>query len=453
MKKICFFLAALLLVACQAEKQPKYIFYFIGDGMGVNQVLGTQMYNAERQGRIGVEPLSFTDFPCATFSATYSHYNAVTCSAAAGTALATGVKTKKGAIGMDSLLQTPLRSVAYQAKECGRSVGVVTTVSIDHATPAAFYAHQPNRAMGYEIACDAAASGFDFFAGSGFMEHKKSGNPDVVSVLKDSGYFIAHGLSDYEHRPDLATKIVFLQNDSLAHLPYAIDRGENDLSLSQLTTAAIDFLSKDEDGFFVMIEGGLIDWACHNNDAATVFAEVEDFSNAVAQALAFYRQHPDETLIVVTADHETGGIVLGTGEYRLNLSALQHQRCSIDELTARISALNDGAERLTWEETKAFFQTNLGFWNEVELTADDEKRLFSIYKQNETKTVKNLYSENTLLVQEAVKILNEKAKVGWTSYGHSAGAVPVYAIGCGSERFCQVRDNVDIPRLMFEMIK
>ncbi len=453
MKKISFFLVALLLVACQKAEQPKYIFYFIGDGMGVNQVLGTQMYNAEKQGRISVEELSFTEFPCATFSATYSRYNAVTCSAAAGTALATGVKTKKGAIGMDSLLQTPLWSVAYQAKECGRSVGVVTTVSIDHATPASFYAHQPNRAMGYEIACDAATSGFDFFAGSGFIEHKKSGKSDVVSVLNDSGYFIARGLSEYENRSASATKLVLLQNDSLRHLPYAIDRGESDLSSSQLTTAAIDFLSKEEDGFFVMIEGGLIDWACHNNDAATVFAEVEDFSNAIAQALAFYRQHPDETLIVITADHETGGIVLGTGDYSLNLSALQYQRCSIDELTSRLSALDSEAGHLSWEETKEFLRINLGFWSKVELTADDEQRLLSIYKQNEAQTVKNLYSENTLLVQEAVKILNEKAKVGWTSYGHSAGVVPVYAIGCGAERFCRVRDNVDIPRLMFEMIK
>lgn len=123
-------------------KKAKYVFYFIGDGMGVNQVNGTEMYLAQKEGKIGVESLGFTQFPVVGLATTYSKYNSVTCSAAAGTALATGTKTKNGTIGMDSLQVNPLYSVALKAKEAGKKVGITTSVSIDHATPAAFYAHQ-----------------------------------------------------------------------------------------------------------------------------------------------------------------------------------------------------------------------------------------------------------------------------------------------------------------------
>jgi len=455
MKKIFFILITILLVtSCQQEK-PKYIFYFIGDGMGVNQVLSTEMYLAAKNGNIGVDTLSFSRFPVATFSATYSRYNAVTCSAAAGTALASGFKTKKGAIGMDSLLQAPLYSVAYYAKEFGKSVGIVTSVSIDHATPAAFYAHQPNRSMGYEIATDIVSSNFDFFAGSGFSQCVKENRPNVLSLLKDTDYCVVYGYKDFLQCKKNAKKMVLLQNDSLLKLPYAIDRESEDLSLQQMTTAAIECLEDNENGFFLMAEGGLIDWACHSNDAATAIAEIVDFSNAVNVALDFYKKHPKETLIVVTADHETGGIVLGTGEYSLDLALLQYQKCSVNELTNKISALRE-QKNSTWEDLRYLLKENLGLWNEVALTSEEEKLLMALYNQSFVKKsslkVQNLYSENETIAQTAVEILNKKAKIGWTSYGHSAGLVPVYAIGFGAEYFMQVRDNVEIPRKILQLL-
>ena len=138
--------------AAKKEKRAKYAFYFIGDGMGINQVNGTEMYLAERAGKIGVEPLNFTTFPVRNFVTTYSAYNSVTCSAAAGTALATGEKTKNGTIAMDKEHKVPVYSIATKAKELGMKVGIATNNSIDHATPACFYAHQPDRNMTYEIA-------------------------------------------------------------------------------------------------------------------------------------------------------------------------------------------------------------------------------------------------------------------------------------------------------------
>lgn len=151
MKKLIYTLF-FVFISVVANGQAKYVFYFIGDGMGVNQVNGTEMYQAEIQnGRIGVEPLLFTQFPVATMATTFSAKNSVTDSAAAGTALATGKKTYNHAISVGED-KNAIQTVAEKAKKAGKKVGVTTSVSVDHATPAAFYAHQPDRNRYYEIA-------------------------------------------------------------------------------------------------------------------------------------------------------------------------------------------------------------------------------------------------------------------------------------------------------------
>mgnify|MGYP001055698344 FL=1 len=169
MKRLIYVLFFVLLAGTSYAQRAKYVFYFIGDGMGVNQVNGTEMYLAEQEGRIGVKPLLFTTFPAGTVATTFSATNSVTDSSAAGTALATGAKTYNGAIGMDDD-KNALQTVAEKAKQAGRKVGVTTSVSVDHATPAAFYAHQSNRSMYYEIALDLPKAGFDFYAGGGFLK-------------------------------------------------------------------------------------------------------------------------------------------------------------------------------------------------------------------------------------------------------------------------------------------
>ena len=155
MKKLSITIMLFLMVFCRIDaQQAKYVFYFIGDGMGVNQVQGTELYLGELEGKIGITPLQFTQFPYTTVATTFSATNGVTDSAAAGTALATGNKTKNGAIGVLKDLQTPVYSVATWAKQHGCRVGVATSVSIDHATPAAFYAHASGRGSYYEIGKD-----------------------------------------------------------------------------------------------------------------------------------------------------------------------------------------------------------------------------------------------------------------------------------------------------------
>lgn len=439
-------------------KQAKYVFYFIGDGMGVNQVNGTEMYLGELQGKIGTVPLCFASFPMATMATSFSATNGVTDSAAGGTALATGKKTYNSAIGVNEDT-TNIYSIAVKAKEAGRRVGITTSVSIDHATPAAFYAHQPNRKMYYEIATDLPKAGFDFYAGSGFLQPtgKKDKNAENIYTLFDkSGYTITKGFDEFNMKCQQADKMILMQRDGKdnACLPFAIDRKADDLTLSQITESAIRFLTKGEDkGFFLMVEGGKIDWACHSNDAATVFQEVIDMDNAVKLAYDFYQKHPDETLIVITADHETGGIVLGKGPYKLNLKALANQKISQEALSKKINELRKNKKnQVSWGDIQALLKENMGFWDAITLNEKQEQLLKEEYQLSfsgkEVKMKESEYFKDDPMAALAKEILNDIALVGWTSGGHSDGYVPVFAIGVGAEQFHGRIDNTDIPKFI-----
>ena len=458
MKRLMYVLFFVLLTSGMAyAQQAKYVFYFIGDGMGVNQVNGTEMYLAEQEGRIGVKPLLFTSFPVASMATTFSATNSVTDSSAAGTALATGAKTYNGAIGMDDN-KSVLQSVAERAKKSGKKVGVTTSVSVDHATPAAFYAHQPDRGMYYEIALDLPKAGFDFYAGGGFLKptttYDKKEAPSIFPIFEEAGYTVARGYNDYKAKAAKAEKMILIQEEGAnpSCLPYAIDRKENDLTLAQITESAIDFLTKGNNkGFFLMVEGGKIDWACHANDAAAVFNEVKDMDNAIKVAYEFYKKHPKETLIVITADHETGGIVLGTGKYALNLKALQYQKHSADGLSKRISELRKSkGNKVTWEDMKEFLGEEMGFWKQFPISWEQEKKLRDEFEQsfvrNKVVFAESMYSKSEPMAARAKEVMDQISMVGWVSGGHSAGYVPVFAIGAGSQLFGEKIDNTEIPK-------
>ncbi|WP_315085274.1 alkaline phosphatase [Bacteroides heparinolyticus] len=449
-------LFALLTSGMTYAQQAKYVFYFIGDGMGVNQVNGTEMYLAEQEGRIGIKPLLFTTFPVSGVVTTFSATNSVTDSSAAGTALSTGEKTYNGAIGLDddkSVLQT----VAEKAKKAGRKVGVTTSVSVDHATPAAFYAHQPNRSMYYEIALDLPKAGFDFYAGGGFLKPTTTADkkeaPSIFPIFEENGYTIARGLDEYKSKAARADKMILIQKEGAnpSCLPYAIDRKEGDLTLAEITESAISFLTKGNDkGFFLMVEGGKIDWACHNNDPATAFNEVVDMDNAVRVAYEFYKKHPKETLIVITADHETGGLGLGIGKYELRLKSLANQKVSQEELSRSITDLRKMNRPVGWEEVKSLLAEKMGFWKQLPLTWEQEKMLRDEYEESFVKKhvvfEQSLYSKTEPLAAAARKVMSQIAMVGWTSGSHTAEYVPVYAIGAGSKLFMGKMDNTEIPK-------
>ena len=461
MKKLSLLLSFLLLVLSGYAQQAKYVFYFIGDGMGVNQVQGTELYRGELEDKIGITPIWFTQFPYATTATTFSATNGVTDSAAAGTALATGNKTQNGTIGMKQDLQTEVSSVAVWAKNKGCRVGVTTSVSVDHATPAAFYAHDPSRGSYYKIGTDLYKAGFDFYAGSDFIDPNNKDNKDgnsenLYTMAEKNGYTIARGYKDYLKKCKKADKMILFQSEKASEkdrtaIPYAIDRTKDDLTLADITRSAINFLSKDlSKGFFLMVEGGKIDWACHSNDAATVFHEVADMDEAVKVAYEFYSQHPDETLIVVTADHETGGFVLGTGAYKLNLQVLKNQKVSESGFTRILNELRKKYNNnVSWEKVQQALKENFGFWDKVKLNEKQEERLLAKYndtfKGKEAKLEKSEYAQDEPLAAEAKRIIDEIALVGWTSGGHSARYVPVFAIGAGADFFQGRIDNTEIP--------
>lgn len=457
MKRIIYSLF-FVLISIVANGQAKYVFYFIGDGMGVNQVNGTEMYRAEsKDGRIGVESLLFTQFPVGTMATTFSATNSVTDSAAGGTALATGSKTYNHAISVDQQ-KNAIQTVAEKAKKAGRKVGVTTSVSIDHATPASFYAHQPDRNWYYEIAQDLTKANFDFYAGSGFLKptttFDKKEAPSIFPMFEAAGYTLARGYKDFKSKAPKAEKMILIQEEgkNSGSLPYAIDRNENDLTLAQITESAIQFLTQGKDkGFFLMVEGGKIDWACHNNDAATVFNEVIDMEAAIQKAYEFYKKHPKETLIVITADHETGGIVLGTGEYALNLKALKYQKNSADVLSSRITDLRKAKNnKVSWEDMKFLLAEEMGFWKELPLSWEQEKKLRDEFEKsfvkNKVTFSESMYSKNEPMAARAKEVMADIAMIGWTSGGHSAGFVPVFAIGAGSQLFGGKIDNTEIPK-------
>ena len=394
MKKFSLLTLILLLpLVASAQQKAKYVFYFIGDGMGFNHVSLTEYWLGYTQDVFDSRPLSFSAFPVLGWAVTHSESNLITDSAAAGTALSTGSKTKNGmlATGPDS---TALESISYKIHDAGYKVGISSTVGINHATPAAFYGHNVNRGNYYEIASEIPASEFEFFAGGGAIE-STGDDEDRVSVyeaIEKGGYVIAEGMDDFASKKDGAEKMMLLQKDGRlrTELPYAIDMKEDDMTQADLVRASIDFLyDENGEGFFVMSEGGRIDWASHGNDTKAVILETLSLSDAVAEAVRFYNEHPDETLIVVTADHETGGLTLSWEKgYNLYLDKLEEISCSKDKVS-------------------------------------EEER-------------------------ERMNEISHEAHIGWTTGDHSAANVPVFAIGAGSGLFSGRMDNTDIPKRICE---
>lgn len=469
MKRVITFLLLLTLICGNsiiAQKRAKYVFYFIGDGMGVNQVNGAETYLAAREGRIGTAPLLFPSFPYMGFITTHSATNGVTDSAAAGTALATGVKTKNGCIGVLKDLVTPVPSIAHKAKEHGAAVGVTTSVTVDHATPAVFYAHQDSRHKYYDIGKQLGPSDFDFFAGSDFKTPK---NPvdttdkiDLYERTTKAGYTIVRGYDEFRSKYKKSKKMVLLQPEADSkeyrdNIPYVVDQKPSNLKLQDITRAAIDFLAKQKkDGFFLMVEGGMIDKACHANDGAAYIKELIAMDSCVRIAYDFYQKHPDETLIVVTADHETGGLSLGRGKYELHLDLIDAQKTSLPHYERHLDKLikEKGLEALKWEAFREDVCQNFGIGDQIVPNEHQAERIRRAYDRlvaaYVAQTKPDLWTEIDDLTYACAKCVDEHTMLGWQSGGHSNGYVGVYAIGAGAEQFTGRFDNTQIPLRMMK---
>ncbi len=396
MKKVLsallFLVSMTALYGCnpaEGETSPraKYIFLFIGDGMGTSQVAVTESYLSWKEGRLGGAQLSFTQFPVLGMCTTYSASHNITDSSASGTAISTGVKTTNGYLGVDPD-ENPVRSMSYDLKEDGYNIGIISSVPINHATPGAFYGHNKDRGDYYNITKEIPATGFEYFASAGLLQY--FGNDGTLESsaewLEQNGYDVCFGKTNFEQSRQTNERIILCQEYNKDTEPKNYDstgdKPENEITLKEMVQYGIDFLGTEEP-FFIMCEGGEIDWACHGNRTMPMIQTILAFSDAVAAAYEFYKQHPDETLIVVTADHATGGVSLG---------ARSRSHSNFDEL--------------------------------------------------EKSWIENGYRNN--LSDEENKELNKKALIGWTTGGHTGDPVPVYAIGKGAERFGGRIDNTDI---------
>ncbi|NLI55097.1 MAG: alkaline phosphatase [Clostridiales bacterium] len=458
-KRIAAFLAVLLIVACvgcgraavpSATPSPeqivivsettaptaattplpppqlRYIFLFIGDGMGYAQVQAAE----DALAAAGRESLCFTNFPIAGSAHTANVDGEVTDSAAAATAIATGKKTVNGYLGLDES-QNRLIDLSETLRDTGKKIGILTTVSLDHATPAGFYAHVDSRRSYAMIADDLFASGFDFFAGGGFHD-----TPDAAQRAAENGYALIHS---FEEAPAgggsliLSSSLIF---GDYGVLP-AIDGGAREDWLKKATELAIARLT-DPTGFFMMVEGGRIDYFCHYNDAGSFIAELLDFDEAVQSALAFYEQHPSETLIVVTADHETGLVSFTEGDR----AALLRQTISCDLCDDTLVAACVSAQT-PFEEALPLFLSAFGL---SDLTAEETAYLETAYAHTlkgdlPGSTANEEYGVYDPITSACAALVAARAGLVFGSGAHSALDVPVYAIGPGSEFFAGTYEN------------
>ena len=449
------FLFALSLGLGAAEIQPvKYVFLFIGDGMSIPQRMSADEYLARTENRT----LQMNKMPCQAITTTRSATEFITDSAAAGTAIACGEKTKNGRIGMDTDGKRKLESIADAAKRSGRKVGIVTSVTLNHATPAAFYGKRQSRGMSYELGLDLVSAGFDYYGGGEISRHNDTKNKayigDIYDLAAKAGYTVTHDRAGFEKLNASSGKVLAI--GAKGALPYAIDRKEGDLTLAEFTAKGIELLDNPK-GFFLMVEGGKIDWMCHANDAATVMQEMIDFDQAISVALAFAEKYPEDTLVVVTGDHETGGLTLGfagTG-YKTHIELLARQTCSSDVFHDKVKALFKQNEKVTFDMVKPVITESFGLQftddqkNPMRVKPAEEKELQDAFESMAQDQKKN----GKKLVLAALKIFNGKASVGWTTGAHTALPVNTSAIGKNARTFSGMIDNTDIAKKLKEAVR
>lgn len=455
MKK-SLFLSAIIFVLCLfttiesfASKQPKYIFYFIGDGFGINHAEITNRYSK----KVHSKPLAMYSMPSIGIYTTYAANREITCSAAAGTALATGYKTNIDFIGVNPNKE-PLTSIAEICRDNSMKVGIISSVSIDHATPASFYAKQPNRSMAFEISMDLSKSGFDYFAGGNFLKPEKNG-VNSIEVAKNNGYKFINTIEEFNKIKNGDSKVIVnpsrLQSEN--SMFYAIDQTSEDITLVDFTKKAIEVL-ENPNGFFIMVEGGKIDWGAHSNDIATTIHEVIQFDNAVNEALEFYKKYPEETLIIVCADHETGGLSFGYSftKYETNLPIISNQKISQEQFSLILEDYYKSTKNNpNFDDILTLSDAYFGFNKDFNLTDHELGMLIKAFddslNKNRLKSTREFYVNYAgyhPVAIAATRIIANRAGVSWTTFSHTAQPLPMRAIGKAADVFEGYYDNTDI---------
>ena len=410
-----------------AETAPKNVIYMIGDGMGPAYTTAYRYFKDDPTTK-SVEQTVF-DTMLTGMARTYpDDHTVVTDSAASATALSSGHKSYNGAIAVDTD-KKPLKTMLEIAKQRGMTTALLATSQINHATPASFAAHNESRNNYDEIANDYIDNKIvgklpvDLMLGGGTKYFIRD-DRNLVDEFKAAGYQYGDDIQNL----DQITQLPAIGLYAAKGLPFALD--ENPTRLTKLTSKALDLLdNQNKDGFFVMIEGSQIDWCGHANDIACAMAEMDDFASAIEKAKAYVDKNKD-TLLVITADHSTGGLTLGAhGQYKWEADVVHGVKATAGTITQHLLESDD--LKSVWNK-----YTSIAFTPENKIKLEQAK------------------SMGDKALNLAVKsIISDTSFTGWTTGGHTAVDVQVFAYGKGSEQFVGSQNNTDIADKLIHFIE
>lgn len=411
------------------DTKIKNVIVLIGDGMGPSYMTAHR-YMKDNPKTFEMEQTEFDKHLVGT-QVTYpedEHQN-ITDSASAATAMSSGIKTYNAAIAVDND-KTNVKTVLEQAKERGKSTGLVATSEITHATPAAFGAHDVSRKNMDAIAndyFDEKINGkhkVDVLLGGGVNNFVRK-DRNLTEEFKKDGY--SYVTDRQQLLNDKSDQILGLF--APGGFDKMIDRNDKAPSLAEMTNAAIERLNKNKNGFFLMVEGSQIDWAGHDNDVVAAMSEMEDFERAFKAAIEFAKKDK-HTLVVATADHSTGGFSLGTkGEYNFDVKPIKAAKRTPDFMAAEI------AKGANVEET-------LKKYIDLELTPEEMKSVNDVAPSKDVTKIDNAIEA----------IFNKRSYTGWTTDGHTGEDVGVYAFGPGKYLFAGVQENTNLAKRVFDIV-
>ena len=476
-----------LAATSQALTAPKYVFLFIGDGMSYPQIQSTSDYLGaladedywqaqpsldDNGGAVldGPEYLNFMNFEGVGSAVTYDSNSFAPDSASTATSLSTGHKTYSGSINVDETGTVEYETISEKLhSQKGYSIGVITSVNLNHATPAAFYAHQASRNDYYDIGLELVDSGFEYFAGGGLLDPDgaEGDQENLYDLAEQAGYNVVTTQAEAEK---VTAGPVVIIDEHLADsdaMAYELDRTDDMWALSDYVAKGIEVLSQDEDGFFMMCEGGKIDWACHANDAASTIHDTQALADAVQVAIDFAAEHPEETLILVTGDHETGGLTIGFAgtDYDTYLDLLENQKISYAKFDSDYVA--------SYKENKTPFEDVLSdieelFGLKAQGAADDKlvlteyemEQLRAAYEKSINGTAASQYEQEEYVLYGTYEplsvtithIINNKSGISFTSYSHTGLPVAVLAHGLNAEVFSGYYDNTQVYYKLADML-
>ena len=468
---------------------PKYVFLFIGDGMSYPQIQSTADYLGalededywmaepsldDNQGAIldGPSYLNFMNFEAAGSAVTYDSNSFAPDSASTATSIATGYKTYSGSINVDETGTIEYETIAEKLhSQKDYAVGVISSVNLNHATPAAFYAHQASRSSYYEIGLELIESGFEYFAGGGLLAPTGSeeDQDSLYDLAEEAGYNVVMTQDEAEKVTAADGKTIII-DEHLADgdaMAYELDRTDDMWSLADYVSKGIEVLGEDEEGFFLMCEGGKIDWACHANDAASTIHDTQALADAVQVAIDFAAEHPEETLILVTGDHETGGLTIGFAgtDYDTYLDLLESQKISFakfdSDYVAAYKENKTSFEDVMKDVTELFgLKTEGEEGDKLVLTEYELEQLRAAYEKSINGTAASEYEQEEYVLYGTYEplsvtithIINNKSGISFTSYSHTGLPVAVLAQGVNSEAFNGYYDNTEIYDKLADML-